>query len=93
MFEMRNMPKWASLFMYPKMGATLMNLIMDMPEIQALVKSNEKFDLILGEAFLDESLLAGFSYKFKAPLVAVATFMPHVWANYMVDIFTIVPFK
>ena len=90
MFEMRNMPNWMTLLIYPQMGAGLMNLLFETEQIQGLMNSDEKFDLILGECFLDESILAGFSYKHKAPLVAVATFMPSTWANYMVNISSII---
>jgi len=52
--------------------------------VKNLLKSNQHFDLILGEIFVDESILAGLSHKFKAPLVTIQPFMPHIWANYLV---------
>lgn len=67
------------------MSMALCNAFLQYETVQELINSNQTFDLILGEIFLDESILAGFSHKFKAPIVAVQTFMQGVWANYIVS--------
>lgn len=59
--------------------------ILNFPSVKALVASEEKFDLILGEIMMDESILAGFSSKLNAPIVAFSTTMPSHYANYLVS--------
>lgn len=84
MFDARHMPKWANLVYFPQIGPKFVDIILKSDVLQKLIKSDEKFDLVLGEIFLDESLLAGLAYKFKAPLVGAAIFMPNFWSNHMV---------
>lgn len=86
MFEARHMPKWANLVYFPQIGPKFMDIILKYEVFQDLIKSNQKFDAIIGEIFLDESLLAGLSYTLKAPLIGAAIFMPNFWSNYMVRI-------
>lgn len=89
MFEMRHMPKWLSLFLFPKMGPVYIDLLLSTPELQQLLNSNEKFDLVLGEVFLSESLLGGLSAKFQASLIGLAPFMANGWVNFWVKSFLI----
>jgi len=85
LLAMRDMSPWMTIFFMPMAGNNLCDHVLGLPPVQEVINSNEKFDLILGEIFLDECMLAGFSHKFKAPIVAVQTFMPGVWANYLVS--------
>lgn len=66
------------------MGPILMDKVLSLKSIQDLLGSEEKFDLVLGNIFLDESLLAGLSHKYQVPLIGVAVFMPNIWAYNMV---------
>ena len=84
---MRHMPKYLLVTFFPSTGPLFMDMVYSSEEMQNLLRSDEKFDLILGEIFLDESLLAGLSYKYKAPVIGVAPFMPNLWANNVVRIF------
>lgn len=84
MFEMRHLPKWFMVTIFPSTGPIFMDMVFKTKEMQTLLQSDKKFDLILGEVFLDESLLAGLSYKYKAPIIGLATFMPNLWANNLV---------
>lgn len=85
MFEMKETqnPIMSLIFM-PEMGIKLMNKLLSDPVMQKFLKEDRKYDLIIGESFLDESMLAGFSQKYNAPIIAVATFMPNIWSNYLV---------
>lgn len=84
MFEMRHMPKWLSLFIFPKMGPMYIDLLLSTPQLQQLINSNQNYDLVIGEVFLSESLLGGLSAKFKAPIIGLAPFMPNGWVNFWV---------
>lgn len=85
-FERRTAVNWVSMLTLTMMGPTMMDITLSLPEMQNFLNQNEKFDAIFGEIFLDESLLAGLSYKYNAPLIGLATFMPNYWSNYMVII-------
>lgn len=50
------------------------------PEVQKLLKSDEKFDVILVEIFMSESLI-GLGEHFNAPVIAVSTFGSNKWVN------------
>lgn len=84
LIKMRDYSKWWSVLIFPLMGSTMIDMVLSVPEVQNLIKSEEKFDLILGETVMDEAFIAGFSYKHKAPIVALNTFLPGMFANSMV---------
>ena len=84
MFGMRHKSKYHMTVFFPKQGPILMDKVLSLKEVQHLLESEGKFDLILGNIFLDESLLAGLSNKYKAPLIAVSVFMPNIWAYNLV---------
>lgn len=84
LFVIRDKSKWFNLIRYHNLGKTLVNLLLSLPEMQKFINSNQKFDLILCEILLDESMIGGFSYTFKAPVVAIQTSLPNIWANYLV---------
>ncbi|KAK2577353.1 hypothetical protein KPH14_003473 [Odynerus spinipes] len=50
------------------------------PEVQQLLRSNEKFDLIFMENFNTDCFL-GFVHKFKVPFVGITTCQIMVWTN------------
>lgn len=79
------MPQWLILMSMSVMGPMTCSKILEAPAIKALIESDEKFDLIFGEPFIDEAIIAGFSYKNKAPIIALSTFMPNTWSNFLVS--------
>lgn len=87
---MFKIPPAMLMFIMPLMSHKLVESTMACENFQELLKSEEKFDLILGEIFIDEALLAGLSMKYNAPIVALATGMPTVWANYLVRFLSII---
>lgn len=82
--KLRNFSKWWSIIAFPLMGSYLIDIILSLPEVGRILNDKEQFDLILGETVLDEAFIAGFSYKHKAPIVAINTFLPGTFANLMV---------
>jgi glucuronosyltransferase len=50
------------------------------PNIQTLLKSEDKFDLIITEIFVSDCFL-GFVHKFKAPHISVMSSVPFPWAS------------
>jgi glucuronosyltransferase len=50
------------------------------PPIQKLIKSEEKFDLIVTELFNTDCML-GFVHKFKIPFIAIGTSVMMPWGN------------
>lgn len=65
------------------LSQTITNVTMATPGFQALLKSNEKFDAIVMEVFLNEAML-GLGHRFKAPIIGVSTFGSSKWTNEMV---------
>jgi glucuronosyltransferase len=49
-------------------------------KVETLLKSEDKFDLIINEIFGSDCFL-GFVYKFRAPHIAVMTSVPFPWSN------------
>lgn len=56
------------------------NITLQHPAMKKLMKSNEKFDLIILDLFLTDALL-GLSTVFNCPIVALSTNGPHTWAQ------------
>nr|XP_040224877.2 UDP-glycosyltransferase UGT5-like [Anopheles coluzzii] len=83
MFEMADQSVWESITMTYKFGQMLANYTLMHPNVAKLIKSNEKFDLIIMESFLNDAHL-GFAHHFKAPCVALSTFGASRWTNDMV---------
>lgn len=86
LFEIRDDSKWETAVLFPLLGPRFSELMLDTKELQGLIRSDEKFDLVIGELFLGEPILAGLAHKFKAPLISSAIFIPHYVANYMVSV-------
>ncbi|XP_049545913.1 UDP-glycosyltransferase UGT5-like [Anopheles darlingi] len=64
-------------------GHLITNQTLQHPNVHRLLSSNEKFDLVIMEAFLNDAHL-GFAHHFKAPCVALSTFGASRWTNEMV---------
>lgn len=56
------------------------NVTLHHPEMKKLLKSNEKFDLIILDLFLTDALL-GLSTVFDCPVIALSANGPHTWVN------------
>lgn len=56
------------------------NLTLRHPAMKELLKSNEKFDLIILDLFLTDALL-GLSTVFDCPIVALSANGPHTWVK------------
>jgi glucuronosyltransferase len=70
-----------SKFKYTYTNTLVMtNFTLNHPEMKKLLKSNEKFDLIILDLFLTDALL-GLSTVFNCPIVALSANGPHTWVN------------
>uniref|UniRef100_A0A1Y9H2G0 UDP-glucuronosyltransferase n=1 Tax=Anopheles dirus TaxID=7168 RepID=A0A1Y9H2G0_9DIPT len=56
------------------------NTTLTSPEVQALLHSDETFDLLVLEIFLDDVFL-GFADRFNCPVVGMSTFGASTWVN------------
>ncbi|XP_035916783.1 UDP-glycosyltransferase UGT5-like [Anopheles stephensi] len=74
---------WESITLTYKFGQILTNYTLQHPNVKKLIASNEKFDLIIMESFLNDAHL-GFAHHFKAPCLVMSTFGASRWTNDMV---------
>ncbi|CAH0395930.1 unnamed protein product [Bemisia tabaci] len=54
--------------------------VMKSEAVQKLMKSNERYDLIITESWIPDMML-GFVHKFKVPLVLLSSFGPPPWTS------------
>jgi glucuronosyltransferase len=59
------------------------NFTLNHPNVQQLLKSNEKFDLIILELYLNDALL-GLGQYYKCPLVGISTLGLTPWVNELI---------
>uniref|UniRef100_A0A182M8S5 UDP-glucuronosyltransferase n=1 Tax=Anopheles culicifacies TaxID=139723 RepID=A0A182M8S5_9DIPT len=83
LFEMADLGVWDSITLTNKFGQMLANYTLVHPNVKKLIASDEKFDLVIMESFLNDAHL-GFVHHFKAPCVAFSTFGASRWTNDMV---------
>lgn len=83
LFEMADLSVWESITLTNKFGQMLTNLTLQHPNVKKLIASDEQFDLVIMESFLNDAHL-GFAHRFKAPCVALSTFGASRWTNDMV---------
>lgn len=74
-----------TFLLFNPLGKLLVNETLSSKGVQELMKSKQKFDLILAENFLNEGINCGFSHFYKAPLIGIGTFMPNIWSTSMVS--------
>ncbi|KAG8284255.1 UDP-glucuronosyltransferase 1-1, variant 2 [Homalodisca vitripennis] len=48
--------------------------LLSLPQVEKLLASNEKFDVIIIETFFGQEALIGFGHRFKAPVVTLSSF-------------------
>ncbi|XP_053684148.1 UDP-glycosyltransferase UGT5-like isoform X2 [Sabethes cyaneus] len=64
-------------------GHTTANETLKDAAITALLNSDDKFDLIILEIFMNDAML-GFAHHFKAPCIGISTFGASKWTNDLV---------
>lgn len=80
MFDIGNMPAIVMLPFLYTFGGSIADFVLNNTNVQNLMKSDEKFDVVLVTAFCIDSL-AGFGQFYKAPVVAISTFGASKWTD------------
>jgi glucuronosyltransferase len=65
------------------MGITITNFTISHPTMKAFIESDQHFDVILLDIFLDEALL-GLGIRFNAPIIGVSTLGACKWTTDLV---------
>ncbi|GJQ76010.1 hypothetical protein Trydic_g18064 [Trypoxylus dichotomus] len=82
LFDMLDMPAIAVVMYMGFMMSTNTEVAFSDQVMQAIMNSNETFDLVITEYFFNDAFL-GIANRFKAPSVLVTTFGPSIWSNYL----------
>lgn len=69
-----------SVNMLANLAVEICEKTLSFPRIQELIKSEEKFDLIIVELFNTDCML-GFVHKFRVPFIAIGTSVMMPWGN------------
>ncbi|PSN55491.1 UDP-glucuronosyltransferase 1-3 [Blattella germanica] len=69
-----------SFKMLAELGIDMCEKTLSFPPVQNLIKSKERFDLLIIELFNTDCML-GFVHKFKVPFIAVGTSVMMPWGN------------
>lgn len=69
--------------MYANLGFPMTENALADPKVQALIHSNETFDVVISEIFANEAHM-GFAYHFKTPLILFSSIYPSEWTNFFV---------
>lgn len=64
-------------------GLNITRITLDDDNVKKLLLSDEKFDVVICEIFLNEALL-GLAHRFKAPIIGVSTSGSNIWTNDLV---------
>jgi glucuronosyltransferase len=75
--DMMKLGQISSAFVLSAWAAEVCEKALELPDVQRLINSDEKFDLLIAEMFNTDCFLA-FAHKFKIPIVGFSTcvFMP-----------------
>ncbi|EAT45644.1 AAEL003099-PA [Aedes aegypti] len=76
-------PLFMIYMMYETFGGMMCKAVLQHPNVINLLNSKEKFDVVLVETFITESLY-GFAQHFDAPLITFSTFGSSMWSNDLV---------
>ena len=68
------------LFFYRQWSLETCQLGLNVPEVRELIRSDEKFDLVLTENFNSDCFL-GFAHRFQAPFIALSSHQIIPWGN------------
>lgn len=80
---MGSMPVIMNLPFLSQMGIDMTRNVLEHPNVQKLIKSNQKFDAVIVEQFNNDAL-KGFSWHFKAPLIILSSMGANQWVNPLV---------
>jgi glucuronosyltransferase len=80
LFDVTEMSTLTMLHDLYTMGITITNFTVSHPKMKAFIQSDQKFDVILLDIFLDEALL-GLGHQFNAPIVGVSTLGACKWTT------------
>ncbi|KAJ8980277.1 hypothetical protein NQ317_005135 [Molorchus minor] len=82
LYDMGRMSFLGQLSWVHTIGLTYTENVLKVKEVQELLKSNETFDLVLQEHFMNEAMMI-FAHKFKCPLVLLAPGPPTIFNNHL----------
>ncbi|GJQ84146.1 putative PPIases [Trypoxylus dichotomus] len=82
-FEIVNVPIVLLPFLIGQTGLNFTESVFQEPAVQNLLKSDEKFDMVISEQFLNDAH-KGFADHFNASLVILSTIGSSVWTNHLV---------
>lgn len=83
-FSFRKM-RFLSFWWMSHLGKVVTEEAMNSKAVQDFLKSNPKFDLVIGDCFLTEGMLGGFVHRFGAPLIGLTSGIANLWSNEMVS--------
>lgn len=86
LFEMKNLDLLGEMRLLSRMGDATAESFFELDQVKKVLESKEKYDVIIGEAFLNEAILGGFAHKFQAPLVAFSSGPISTWTENLVSI-------
>lgn len=69
---MGNQSKFENMMFSSNVCQDYLDEILKVPEIQGLIQSDDKYDLIIAEMFFFDAVFS-FGYKFDAPVIALCT--------------------
>lgn len=65
------------------MGIIISNFTLNHPKTKEFISTDQEFDVVILEIFLDEPLL-GFAHRFNAPIIGFSTFGASKWTTDLV---------
>ncbi|XP_030747029.1 UDP-glucuronosyltransferase 1-6-like isoform X1 [Sitophilus oryzae] len=83
MFEMADISPFFQIFFLNGIGAMMTERVLEHPDTQKLLHSNEKFDAVIMEQFMSDALTA-LGHHFNAPLIVFSTLGANRWVNNLV---------
>ncbi|CAG9835829.1 unnamed protein product [Diabrotica balteata] len=81
--QLRTMTHWAKLNFVAAFGEVYSSVIFEVKEVQDLLNSDQKFDVVIQENFLNEAF-AIFAYKFNCPSIMFVPTPTTFFSNYIV---------
>lgn len=82
LFEMGKMSYISQLAWESNFGVSYTERVLQVKEVQDILRSNEQFDLVLLEHFMNEAMTI-FQDKFKCPLIMLTAAPPTVFNNHL----------
>lgn len=83
LFDVTDMSTLTMLHDLYTMGITITNFTLTHPKMKAFIQSEQNFDVVLLDIFLDEALL-GLGHRFNAPIIGVSTLGACKWTTDLV---------